>query len=295
MSNGFTEDNPIWDFFAKLGDLVILNLLFLLCSIPLVTIGASYSALYYSMVKSVRKGRGYVVKNFFHAFKQNLIQGIGGFVILVAIGWFSVNGVLAYAAAPSGSTSGQFMLWTSVFITFIVAATACMLFPILSRFAFKFSTLMGLSMVVAFKYLHYSIVFVALAAAIVAGVIYYPFYVIPAVVLIVPALYAYLTSYMMERILKVYQRQIESGGVTPEQSVEDGEVTAEAEEVTEAEEVAEAEEITDAEATEAEDTAGDEEYADGSETAEDETEDNPLLRMAEEDTAEKYVDKWYNE
>ena len=287
MSNGFTDENPVWDLLFKLGDLVILNLLFLLCSLPIVTIGASYSALYYAIVKSVRHGRGYVVKNFFHAFKQNLAQGVGGFLLLAVLAWFSSNGIVSYLAADSYDTSGQFMFWMSVAITFIVAATACMLFPMLSRFAFNFKTLMGVSMVSAFRYIHYSLVFVALAGVIVYGTLAYSFYVIPAVILIIPALYAYITSFMMERILRVYQRQIENG-----QASADASAASENSEETSAE-VSEEEEEAGTAASES-DTLSEEGEAQ-SEEADDSGEESPLLKAAKEDGSSNYVDKWYSE
>ena len=294
MDNGFSDNNPIWDFLFKLGDLVILNLLFLLCSLPIVTVGASYSALYYAIVKSVRHGRGYAVKNFFHAFKLNLLQGTGGFILLGVLAWFSSNGIVSYFAASSGDTSGQFMLWMSVAITFIVAATACMLFPILSRFSFDFKTLMGISMVSAFRYIHYSLVFVALAGVIVYGTLVYSFYVIPAVVLILPALYAYITSFMMERVLRVYQRQIESGQADAAANDNGSGSDADADAASEDKDGAEAESSPDAsagnDADEKKDSSGNHESAE-----EESGEDNPLLKAAGEESGEKYVDKWYNE
>ena len=42
----FNYDNPVWRFIGKLGDLIILNVLWLITSIPIVTIGASTTALY---------------------------------------------------------------------------------------------------------------------------------------------------------------------------------------------------------------------------------------------------------
>ena len=42
----FDMDNPFWRFMSLVADLIILNLLFVLCSIPIITIGASTTALY---------------------------------------------------------------------------------------------------------------------------------------------------------------------------------------------------------------------------------------------------------
>ena len=36
----FNYDNPVWRFIGKLGDLILLNILWIVCSIPIVTAGA---------------------------------------------------------------------------------------------------------------------------------------------------------------------------------------------------------------------------------------------------------------
>ena len=47
----FNYDNPVWRFIGKLGDLILLNILWIVCSIPVFTIGASTTAVYYVTLK----------------------------------------------------------------------------------------------------------------------------------------------------------------------------------------------------------------------------------------------------
>ena len=70
----FNLENPVWNFMGKVADLVILNLLALICSIPIVTIGASWTAMYYVTIKIVRKEEGYIIRDFFRSFKENFKQ-----------------------------------------------------------------------------------------------------------------------------------------------------------------------------------------------------------------------------
>ena len=67
----FNYDNPVWRFIGKLGDLIILNILWMITSIPIVTIGASTTALYYVTLKLVRDEDGYTIKSFFKSFRDN--------------------------------------------------------------------------------------------------------------------------------------------------------------------------------------------------------------------------------
>lgn len=54
MSRFFNPDNPIMEFIAKIFDLILLNLIFIFSCVPIITIGASTSALSYVTLKMVR-------------------------------------------------------------------------------------------------------------------------------------------------------------------------------------------------------------------------------------------------
>ena len=64
MGRLFDTDNIVWRFLGRVADLVILNFLFLLCSIPIVTIGASWTALYSVTLKAVKNEESYIAKGF---------------------------------------------------------------------------------------------------------------------------------------------------------------------------------------------------------------------------------------
>ena len=70
----FNYDNPVWRFIGKLGDLMILNILWVICSIPIFTMGASTTAVYYVTMKLVRGDDGYTLRNYFKSFKENFKQ-----------------------------------------------------------------------------------------------------------------------------------------------------------------------------------------------------------------------------
>lgn len=79
-------DNPIVQGIGKIVDFVILNLLWLLCSLPIITIGASTTALYSVMLKLVKNEEGYIVKGFFKAFKENFKQSTLIWLIFLLLG-----------------------------------------------------------------------------------------------------------------------------------------------------------------------------------------------------------------
>lgn len=67
-----SQESPIGRFFSRAFDLAVLNLLFLLTCIPLITIGASITALYSVMLKMVKDEEGALVKGYFGAFRENV-------------------------------------------------------------------------------------------------------------------------------------------------------------------------------------------------------------------------------
>lgn len=74
MKNFFNLDNKFFNFMSKVADIIILNLLFIITSIPIVTIGASLTALYSVSLKQSAGTSAYVAKEYFHAWKINFRQ-----------------------------------------------------------------------------------------------------------------------------------------------------------------------------------------------------------------------------
>ena len=71
----FNINSSFFKFINKLLDVLLLNLLWILCSLPVVTIGAATCAAFSVTLKMVDDEEGYIVKPFFKYFKQNFKQG----------------------------------------------------------------------------------------------------------------------------------------------------------------------------------------------------------------------------
>ena len=72
----FSIDGPLYNFFSRLLDMIKLNVLCFLFSLPVVTIGASTAAAFSVTLRMVDEREGYIAKQFWTAFKANLKQGI---------------------------------------------------------------------------------------------------------------------------------------------------------------------------------------------------------------------------
>ncbi len=82
----FKLDNPFWNAISKICDLVILNFVFAVSCIPLVTIGASVTALYTVLRKMVHDEGGGAAKEFVKAFRAIFKQATILWIILLPIG-----------------------------------------------------------------------------------------------------------------------------------------------------------------------------------------------------------------
>ena len=99
-----------------------LNLLWAICSIPIVTIGAATTGLYYVMLKLARGEEGNVTKMFFRSFRENFKQATVLWLILLAVGLFlGADGYILYhlrliSAGPAA------VFWTILLAVVIAAA-----------------------------------------------------------------------------------------------------------------------------------------------------------------------------
>lgn len=84
--NGIVNiDSRLFRFSTKILNLFLLNILWVIFSLPIITVGAATSSLYYVTLKMVRNEEGYIIQSFFQAFRQNFKQSIIiEFVLLIS-------------------------------------------------------------------------------------------------------------------------------------------------------------------------------------------------------------------
>ena len=133
MSGFFNIDSPIMRFLSKVCDLMILNALCIICCLPIVTAGASVTALYTITMKMVRGEESYIFKGFFKAFKENFKQSTIIWLIMAALGIFIFVDYRASAILPE-NVSNLFRVLIGALIIFY-AMILSYVFPYTARFA----------------------------------------------------------------------------------------------------------------------------------------------------------------
>lgn len=158
MGGFLNYDSPLLSGLGKLTDLVILNLLTLLFCIPIVTIGASLTACHYVALK-IRRGEGYVIRNFWKSFKENFKQStVIWFLVTISMIlsiyvalFFNVEGLMA-------SISRGVLFAAAIFWAFI----ACWIFPLQSKFVNTIKNTIKNSFLMSFKYLFRTLLMVVI-------------------------------------------------------------------------------------------------------------------------------------
>lgn len=128
----FASDSIPTMFLSKLGDILILHFAFLVCSLPLVTVGASLSAVSYVGMKMAAGMDGFVLSNFWKGFRENFKRSTLYWLACVLIGaaiWFSYQ----YWAAIGGMV-GMVLGCVSVVLAILLGMTMLYIFAVQAKF-----------------------------------------------------------------------------------------------------------------------------------------------------------------
>lgn len=149
--NLLNEDNIVHIFLNKIGDIIIANLLFILCCIPIITIGPSLTALYHCSLRSVKGNNNGTTKTFFRAFRQNFFQSVTIWCFLLFISFILVMNL--HFLKNNFTTAGRILFYVSLGISGLTIILALYIFAVIA--AFENKTTMLIRNAFAFAFLHF--------------------------------------------------------------------------------------------------------------------------------------------
>ena len=216
MDKLFNMDNPVMKFLTLVFDLLVLNVLWVICSIPIFTIGASTTALYYSCFKRIREDEGYTVKNFFHSFKVNFKLATLIWLILLLIG--GLLGTDVWYTLTTDNSIMKWFLYPCIPVVVIYLMELLFVFPTLALFDNKLLGTIKNAFLFALLNLGECIAVIIIAFLMLAGA--YFIGLLSALCLILgAATFAYLTSHLYLRAFKPYMvKKDENGNVIEDES-----------------------------------------------------------------------------
>jgi len=202
--NIFNYDGKLYKFLSKFWNMVWISVLWIVCSIPIITIGASSTAAYYSMVRNVRHNEDLSTRDFFKSFKQNFLQSTIMTVIYLVIG-----AAFAYATWFYYHQSGEFSLglrWFFYILILIYLCTITYAFSWLSRFNMTTFHALTYPIAITLMHLNYSLgLIVFWAAAIIVLYWTYNTFMFAPLLIVMPGIKCLLDTFLIEPILKKYE------------------------------------------------------------------------------------------
>jgi len=229
MNNLFSADNKFFTFMSKLFDTVVLNTIWLLLCLPLpvltivwtaqtenfyllfltaialLPVVPATTALYYALMKSVRRERSYAIKEYFRSFARNFKQGalFSLFAVLLIV-ILSVDFEYTWGLVAEQKSSGNVYLGIFIGITFVFCGMYAYICPILSRFEMKTIAIFKTAFAMAARHFLTTILLLVLAVAVLLGC-----YIITPAMFILPAAATLLASFLIEKVFKRYMPEKE--------------------------------------------------------------------------------------
>lgn len=196
-------EGPVMGFLEKTGQLIELSVLWLLGCLPVVTIGTSTEALYYAVMKAVRRGRGKAASEFWHRCREDLGRSILVWLPLLAVGALLGSDILILRGQQRPLHMGAVIV-----LTVLLAALAVYVGPVLSRFSVKVTEVWKLAFVMAVRFWYWTAAILILA--VLAGML--QFYVLPVpTAAILPGAGCLAATFPIEKALRCYMPPKEEG------------------------------------------------------------------------------------
>ena len=221
MGRIFDMNNKFFSFMSKVADLCILNIICVVCCIPVITAGASITAMYYVTLKMVRNEEAYIVRSFFKSFKQNFKQATIINLIMLLIGLILYVDLNVSKAMQGGA--GQ--IFPVIFMAFVLIYFILFLYvyPVLARFYNTIKNTIKNALFMAIRHLPYTVVMVLIAVCPLLLLLVKSYQIQSTLfvlfLLMGFALIAYCNSYFLAKIFDNYMPKEEAGQESAGESV----------------------------------------------------------------------------
>ena len=134
MKSIFNLDSPLMQMLTRIGDMILLNVLFLICCIPVITAGASIAAMHKMLQEIVYDVDSSTVKGFFRAFRANFKQATVVWLVMLLVILSLGCDALLIITFFSGSEAVKWMLILLAVLAVLVCCVAAYIIPLLVRY-----------------------------------------------------------------------------------------------------------------------------------------------------------------
>ena len=217
-------NGKVFNVMSRAGDLMLLNALLLICSLPIFTIGAAVSAVYDMSLRLIRGDEGYLIRGFFCSFKSNFRQSTQLWCVCVGVLLVSAGDLLVRRYLPQWST----LLTAAALIQEILLLTVMLYaFPLQARFENTLGKTMSNAVILALCSLPQTIMmlFISLTLPVLLLCVPLPAKLFPCVVTLCLLLGCSLVIYLNALVVsRIFEKHFHSEGLGQD---EDDELTEE--------------------------------------------------------------------
>ena len=128
----FNLDSPLMQFLGIVADLMIINILTMLCCLPIITVGPALTAAHYVCLKMVRDEECYIVRSYFKSFKENFKQGVLIWLIILAAILILAGDY--YIITKSGLEFSKVLTTAIIVVAIVLLMVTIFVFPTLAKF-----------------------------------------------------------------------------------------------------------------------------------------------------------------
>ena len=207
MNKVFNFEGPVFTFLSRLADLFWLNLLYILCCIPVITAGAATTALYYVTLKMAKDEEGYITKSYFKSFKDNFVQATLIWIVFLAVFVvmfmdFRIANGGSMAEVLKNSTVSDVVIVAVGVMTIVLMMMLVYVFPLLAQFDNTVINTIKNAFLISIRHLPYTFLLIVITA-----IPYVLIWFSPALLLLVVIMFsatAYINSKFLNRIFVLY-------------------------------------------------------------------------------------------
>ena len=202
MGNLFDYNGKFVATMSKVADSIILGLLWLVCSIPVITIGASSSAFYYAYTKCIRQERGGVWSAFFHGFKTGFKQATVSWLVLIVLAAVEIFDFFLLLTQGGTSPIATILLAIVVLLMIGIVLMALCLFPYIARYENTWIESVKNCILILFSNFFWVVLLLPIFLVAVLSAIS-----IPLMILFAPSAYMFFANKILEHVFQKYMRR----------------------------------------------------------------------------------------
>lgn len=175
MKSIFSHEGVLFQITERIGNLILLNFLYLIFCIPVVTIGPATAALHYVALKYAANEEDRVWAPFIHSFKQNLKQGTIVGIITTGLGVFlAFDLYYIYQMVSDGLAFDKFILVLVSLACILYLMATAYIYPLLARYDNSIKQMLRTAVILAIRHLPATICLAILSAAPILMLMYTP-------------------------------------------------------------------------------------------------------------------------